>query len=178
MEPAAEVNVAEIAELFQQDLILVETPNSSDEGTAALMAEVDGFPVLVAFTSTDHVRQFASSMPDMLDAEGELTTFVVSGSDFLSKLPDEFGVLANPETDDSESFPSQPCCADQAILERSNSAAGTEFWARPGRKTGERRRSGSRAWRFLTHAAFAPRNGCRYPTLSGKFGRLPKLPLG
>ena len=73
------------------DLTLIETPEESSDGSkAALLAESDEGPALVAFTSEKHVGAFAEAMPDLLDTNGSLSTFAVSGPDFLEGLHEGF----------------------------------------------------------------------------------------
>lgn len=100
-------DAAAVAEWFvERNLTLVETPHSwDDDGRAALTAELDGFSVLVAFSSDQQAATFAGQMPDMLAADGKLPAFVVFGPSFLATLPDGFGVLLNPETDDCVVLP-------------------------------------------------------------------------
>ena len=100
-------NASDIATFFhQRDVILAENPEESgDGGRAAMIAEVDGFAAVVAFTSTDHARTFAEEVPEVLDEEGGLRTFEVSGADFLLGLDDEFGVMLNPESEDNIVLP-------------------------------------------------------------------------
>jgi hypothetical protein len=95
-------DAAAVAQWFvERNVTLVETPqNSDDDSKAALTAELDDFAVLVAFSSDEHVAVFAGQMPEVLAADGKLPAFVVFGPSFLATLPDGFGVLLNPETDD------------------------------------------------------------------------------
>jgi hypothetical protein len=69
------------------------------------MAEVDDFPVLVAFTSEDHAGEFAGAMSDLFDGDEDVPAFVVDGRNLLAHLPEEHGVLINPESDDCHILP-------------------------------------------------------------------------
>jgi hypothetical protein len=92
--------------IAQRDFTLVETPEDSDgEGKAALIADVDDCPMLVAFTSESQAALFARAMPELLDADGKLPAFVVYGQSFLANLPEGCGVLLDPETDDCVVIP-------------------------------------------------------------------------
>ena len=94
----AKNNAAEVARfLSQEQFTLVETADDAD-GKAALIGEFNDVPVLVAFTSNDHAAKFAGANRDLLDANGELPGFVVGGTDMLMYLPDDVGVVFNPES--------------------------------------------------------------------------------
>jgi DNA-directed RNA polymerase subunit RPC12/RpoP len=121
-------DAAEIARLFlKRDLTLVKAPDDSgDGGASALTAEIDETPMVVAFTAEEPIRAFAEAVPDLLDADGTLPAFGVSGADFLSNLPDGFGVLLNPESDDSTVIPPDLiAAAKQAAAEQPRAAPQT-----------------------------------------------------
>ncbi|HXG12844.1 MAG TPA: SseB family protein [Gemmataceae bacterium] len=100
VQAVASGKVDEIAcRIRELDFTLIETPEVASG--AALMAETDDFPVMVAFTSMNHAKQFASAVPGMLDADGSMPAFVVAGKDLLTYLPEGCGVLLNPESEDS-----------------------------------------------------------------------------
>lgn len=98
-----ESDAAEAARLiFQQEFVLIELPNESDEeGYAAVTAEVDGQPALIAFTSGDHAGVFVGSIPEVAGEDGDVPGIVVDGRELLEYLSEGLGLLLNPETDDS-----------------------------------------------------------------------------
>lgn len=98
-----ESDAAEAARLiFQQEFVLIELPNESDEeGYAAVTAEVDGQPALIAFTSGDHAGVFVGSIPEVAGEDGDVPGIVVDGRELLDYLSEGLGLLLNPETDDS-----------------------------------------------------------------------------
>lgn len=98
-----ESNAAEAARLLvQQEFTLIELPDESDEeGYAAITAEVDGQPALIAFTSDEHAGVFVGTLPEMAGMDGDVPGFVVDGKELLDYLSDGLGLLLNPETDDS-----------------------------------------------------------------------------
>jgi phage FluMu protein Com len=100
-------NAVEVAKLLRrQDFTIIEATEESDGGgKAAVMAQVDGFSVLVAFTSRGHAERFAGAVPGMLGDDGTMPAFVVAGKDLLTYLPDGHGVLLNPETEDAAVVP-------------------------------------------------------------------------
>lgn len=101
-----------IAQLIhQQQFTLIEESSSSFGGRTPLSVDMDGWPALVAFTSPDNVGKFAGRVPELLGADGRLPTYAVGGTDFLRQLPDGFGVLLNPETNECAVIP--PALADR-----------------------------------------------------------------
>lgn len=102
----AESDPDAIARAFlEHQLTLVEMPDDSDDGQAALTAEVDGFHVIIAFSSQERAQQFAEAMPDLVDSHDTLSAFVVPGCEFLENLPDELGILLNAECEDTALLP-------------------------------------------------------------------------
>jgi hypothetical protein len=95
-------DAAEIAKLLRQvEFMVAEAPEESDgDDKAGLVVEVDNFPAMAVFTSDEHARTFAETDPDLLDADGTMPAFVVPGTDLLAYLPEEFGLLLNPESDE------------------------------------------------------------------------------
>lgn len=81
------------------------TDDSTEDEFGALTAEMEDVPVLVAFTSEGHAADFAGAMPDLFEADGAVPGFIVDGGTLLTHLPEEFGVLLNPETDDCYFLP-------------------------------------------------------------------------
>jgi hypothetical protein len=102
-------NVGEIAPLLrQQDFTLIEAADAAGGGgKAAMTAEFDDYPVLVAFTTGAHAAAFAGANRDLLDPDGTMPAFVVSGTNLLAYLPDGFGVVLNPESNDEAAIPPQ-----------------------------------------------------------------------
>lgn len=95
-------NLAEVARLLPQvEFTVAEAPDDSDDdGKAALLVEVDDVPAMVAFTSNEHAQAFAESGCVQLDDDDSMPAFVVSGEDLLADLPEAFGLLLNPESED------------------------------------------------------------------------------
>jgi hypothetical protein len=79
-------------------LIRVNEEEDDDENFGALTADVDGTDVLVAFTSEQTASDFISQMgEELFDKEEEIDGFVVDGETLLDYLPENFGVLIDPE---------------------------------------------------------------------------------
>src|SRR6056297_2474756 len=83
-------------------LISVHDPEDPDdeEGVGALTADLDGEEVLVVFSSEEQAGAFVGEMTDMFDENEEVQGFMVEGDALLEYLPEDFGMLLNPETDD------------------------------------------------------------------------------
>ncbi|TWU35955.1 SseB family protein [Novipirellula artificiosorum] len=80
-------------------LINIEDDEDDDESMGALTAEIEGEEVLVAFTSEENAGIFVEEMGDMFTDEDEVQGFVVDGETLLEYLPEDFGLLLNPETE-------------------------------------------------------------------------------
>ena len=84
-------------------LINVQTDDDDEEeGVGALTADLDDQPVLVAFTSEAHAGTFVGAMSELFEESDEVQGFLVEGDALLEYLPDEYGLLLNPETDDPQ----------------------------------------------------------------------------
>ena len=94
-------DAARVAQMMvpQSFTLLEVADDTSEDEYAALTAEVDDYPLLVAFTSDDCAGEFAGAMPDLFEGDGDVPGFVVVGANLLTHLPDGFGVLLNPETE-------------------------------------------------------------------------------
>jgi hypothetical protein len=103
VEVVEEGNAARIvAILSKTDFTLFQVEGEAeDDDYEAMTAEVDDYPVLVAFSSTEHAGLFAGAMPDLFDQDKDAPGFVVGGRELMTGLPAEFGVLFNPESDDT-----------------------------------------------------------------------------
>lgn len=101
IESAIAGDAAAIAAWIRRlDFTVAEAPEDAEgDDRAALVVEVNDFPAIVAFTSDDCARIYAESDPELLDADGSMPAFVVAGTDLLQHLPEEFGLLLNPESD-------------------------------------------------------------------------------
>jgi hypothetical protein len=90
--------------LIASEFILIRVTDEDDdeENFGALTADVDDVEVLVAFTSEKTASDFIAHMGEELFNEGEeIDGFVVDGETLLDYLPDDFGVLIDPEQEHS-----------------------------------------------------------------------------
>lgn len=97
----------EITRLFpDQEFILleVEEESKSDEDSdadqvTAMIAEVEDFSALIVFTSTGLVETFADQT-DLFEGENDIPSFIMTGRELLEMLPEETGILFNPESEE------------------------------------------------------------------------------
>ena len=75
--------------------------NVGKDAHQPLCGKVEGFDVMIAFTTLEHSQKFADASPEMLDAKGSLPMFAVEGQVVLEQLPESLGLLFNPESDDA-----------------------------------------------------------------------------
>lgn len=88
--------------IVAQQFVLISVTDQADaddeEAMGAITAEVNDDEVLVAFTSEPLASEFVESMSDMFDEGDQIQGFIVEGDALLEYLPDDFGLLLNPET--------------------------------------------------------------------------------
>ena len=82
--------------------ILDEEEEEDDEQMGALTAAIDDFEALVAFTSEENAGNFVQSQGEMFQDDDEVQGFLVEGDALLEYLPESFGLLINPETDEAK----------------------------------------------------------------------------
>ncbi|GIW96763.1 MAG: hypothetical protein KatS3mg111_0096 [Pirellulaceae bacterium] len=70
-----------------------------------VIAESDDEVALICFTSPDHVENFLDSISEELPEDYEIPVIAMSGSMLLDGLPEDFGLLVNPNTDLECFFP-------------------------------------------------------------------------
>ena len=76
-----------------------EEDDDDEEAMGALTAEIDELPALVTFTSERHAGAFVGAMGDLFEDSEEVQGFLVDGDALLEYLPEDYGLLVNPETD-------------------------------------------------------------------------------
>lgn len=93
------------SEVVGMEFILInvqEEDDDEDDGMGALTADVDDQPVLVAFTSEKHAERFVTAMAEIFEGSDEVQGFVVEGDALLEYLPEDYGILFDPETADAQ----------------------------------------------------------------------------
>lgn len=109
---------AEIIRLFPITEFFVidmgsEDPSDSDsddenvEGeevvSSALTAEMDDYVALIAFTSSELVENFCDES-ELFEPDSSIPCLIVTGAEITEWLPNEMGILFNPESDDAFVF--------------------------------------------------------------------------
>ena len=88
--------------IIAQQFVLISVSDEQDaddeDAMGAITAEVDDYEVLVAFTSEPLASEFIDSMGDMFGEEDHIQGFIVDGDALLEYLPNDYGLLMNPET--------------------------------------------------------------------------------
>lgn len=89
--------------ILDQQFVLISINEDEDEDDAdamgAITAEVEDYEVLVAFTSESLAEEFINVMGDMFGENDQVQGFIVEGDALLEYLPENYGLLLNPETD-------------------------------------------------------------------------------
>jgi len=104
-EAIAQGNPAEIARAMKNhDFTLIEDWDEDEEmeegDRGAMIVEVNDFPALLAFTSEECAGNFVATTPELLGDDGSVPGFVVTGDNLFGYLPDGYGVILNPETEE------------------------------------------------------------------------------
>lgn len=82
-------------------LCVAESDDEDDESVGALTAEVGDFDVLVAFTSEQNAGIFVGEMGDLFEDDESVDGVVIEGDAMLQYLPQDCGILLDPETEEA-----------------------------------------------------------------------------
>lgn len=88
--------------ILKREFVLLSTSKNEDdedENVGALTAEIDQFEVLVAFTSESNAEVFVREMGDLFSEDESVDGVVVEGQAMLDYLPEGYGLLIDPELD-------------------------------------------------------------------------------
>lgn len=72
-----------------------------DEGVNVFSADLDGMPVLVAFTNEEAATEFVHSVESGYNEGDEIEGYVLDGGALLEYMPPEHGLLLNAESEDA-----------------------------------------------------------------------------
>lgn len=88
--------------MLKHDFTLIRDwdEDMSEDDFGGLILEVEGFPALVAFTSAECAGNYVATEPDLIGEDGTAPGFVVEGKSLFESLPEGYGLLINPETDE------------------------------------------------------------------------------
>lgn len=91
-----------IRAMLKHDFTLIRDGDEdmSEDDFGGLILEVEGFPALVAFTSAECAGNYVATEPELIGEDGTVPGFVVEGKSILDNLPEGYGLLLNPETDE------------------------------------------------------------------------------
>ncbi len=90
--------------LTKGEYILLSTTKSEqddDENIGAVTAEIGDIEVLVVFSSEESAGHFVHESGDLFEDDEEVDGVVVEGGALLDYLPDGFGILLDPESDEA-----------------------------------------------------------------------------
>ncbi len=87
----------------EAEFVLLTLPDDEDdeEGANVFSTDLDGMELLVAFTNEQAAGDFVNSMEDLFEDGEEVEGYVLDGDALLQYMPPEYGLLLNPESDDS-----------------------------------------------------------------------------
>ena len=88
--------------ILKREFVLLSTSKNEDdedENVGALTAEIGQFEVLVAFTSESNAEVFVREMSDLFSEDESVDGVVVEGQAMLDYLPEGYGLLIDPELD-------------------------------------------------------------------------------
>jgi len=85
------------------EFVLLTLPDEEDdeEGANVFSTDLDGMELLVAFTNEQTAGDFVNSMEDLFEEGEEIEGYVLDGDALLQYMPPEYGLLLNPESDES-----------------------------------------------------------------------------
>lgn len=98
-------------------LISIQDEEDNEDAMGAITAEVDGMDVLVAFTSESLAGEFVDKRSELFDSADQVQGFIVHGDALLDYLPENYGLLLDPECEQTALI--EPSLAQQ-IGEQSN----------------------------------------------------------
>ncbi len=87
----------------EAEFVLLTLPDEEDdeEGANVFSTDLDGMELLVAFTNEQAAGDFVNSMEDIFEDGEEVEGYVLDGDALLQYMPPEYGLLLNPESDES-----------------------------------------------------------------------------
>jgi hypothetical protein len=92
--------------LAARDFWLVdEGLDSQDGGKAALVLDVEGIPVVAAFTSQKHVSSYAQDQSELFADPQNIPAFLAAGRDVVLTIPAGGGMVIDPSTDEELYLP-------------------------------------------------------------------------
>ena len=81
-------------------LVALAAEEGDEDALAALVVETEEFPAVVAFLDTESASQFVDSIADQIEGDS-VDLFEVDGDALLRPMSEEFGLIINPESEES-----------------------------------------------------------------------------
>jgi len=82
-------------------LTLPDDEADDEEGANVFSTDLDGMELLVAFTNEKTAGDFVNTMEELFEDDDEIEGYVLDGDALLQYMPPDYGLLLNPESDDS-----------------------------------------------------------------------------
>ena len=87
---------------FDADLIFLKVSDAEADQSdhlGALTTNLEEFDALVVFTSEQHAHEFVNQRAELFEEGEEVEGFPVTGEEILECLPAGFGLLVDPESE-------------------------------------------------------------------------------
>ena len=105
LDAASQGDASQLRSLLVDSELLLLSTSGSDEGEdgdlGAIVAEIEDTEVLVVFTTEQAARDFVAENGELFEEDEEVDAIVVEGKALIDYLPDEYGILFDPVSDDS-----------------------------------------------------------------------------
>ena len=83
-------------------VLLSTSGDGEDDGdNGAMIAEIEGVEMLVVFSEEKSAGDFVRDNGDLFEGDDEVDGMVVDGGALLDYMPDEFGILLDPQEDEA-----------------------------------------------------------------------------
>lgn len=111
-------DAASIARLLRdREFTLIQiNDNADDQAGAALTAEVDDFAVLIVFLTEKAAGDFVADNADLAEEGETVDGLVINGKALFEFLPEDFGLLLNPESEDNQILEPELCALVKQLL--------------------------------------------------------------
>jgi len=85
--------------ILEMEFVLININHNleDEDDVSTLTADVEDFDVIVAFTSEKLAGEFVESMDEIFDEAESVDGVVVTGDALLDYLPEELGLMVNPD---------------------------------------------------------------------------------
>jgi hypothetical protein len=85
--------------LHNREFTMIEVEGDEEgEEKGAMVAQMEDFDVVVAFSSEEQASEFAQEMPDLFEDE-TVDGFLIDGYSLFTELPEDIGLIIDPESE-------------------------------------------------------------------------------